>query len=158
MATLLTDTTNIEQAIAAEKAAPAGLLEIRFWSPNPVGSERLQDIFDTLYNAGISVKSVYDQKSDGLWYVSVRYFKPAISQPIGIEPVKMFGALPLAVIPLIAFSMIVALIGIGVYKIEEITNNIAKLLLIVFGATVVVAALMRKPIETAATRYVERKF
>jgi di/tricarboxylate transporter len=63
--------------------------------------------------------------------------------------------LPLAVIPLIGFALTAVLVGVGIFKLDSIANNIGKILLITLGGTIALAALLRKPIEKvseAATR------
>ena len=142
------DTLDIEKAIAEENSLPPGSYEIRFYTTEP-HQDNLQDIFDHLYSNGIEVISVEQRKTKGLWYISVKYIRPEVSNAIAF--------LPIAVIPLIAFGMVAVLVGIGIFKFEDLTGNIGKLLLIIFGGTIVIAALVRKPLEAAATRYIERR-
>ncbi len=141
---LIAEAVDIESAVAAERNAPAGMLEVRFYTPNPVAKETLQDIFDKVYASGADVKSVSTGKTDGLYYVAVRYRKPAVTASI--------SALPVAIIPLVAFGMIALLVGIGIFKIETIANNIGKLLLITFGGTILLALALKKPLETYASK------
>jgi len=151
MATLIADTLDVDKAIAEENQLPAGIYQIRFYTTQPVSQENLQDIFDHLYAHRVDVQAVGQKKTKGLWYVSVDYSRPEVSS-------ETISALPVAIIPLIAFGMIMALVGIGIFKMEDLTGSIGKLLLIVFGGTIVIAAITRKPLEAAATRYIERRF
>ena len=141
---LLLETPYIEEAVKAEPSLPSGLIEARFYTTAPLGREKLQDTFDTLYSNGVDVREVSEAKSNGLWYVAVRYHRPAASSAI--------SALPVAIIPLIAFGMIALLVGVGIFKIEDIVNNVGKLVLLVGGVMIVVAALARGP----AMAYVQR--
>lgn len=145
MATLLIDTTSVNEAIAEESALPPGIYEVRFYSPNPVSRDVQHDIFDHLYNSGVDVRGVYQMKSDGLWYVGVVYQKPAPSEAV--------AALPVAVIPLIAFGFIAALIGVGIFRVENIAKALGQLALILLGGTIVLVALLRKPIERVTEVY-----
>jgi rubrerythrin len=60
------------------------------------------------------------------------------------------------IIPLIIPAMIIGLITFGIFKIETITKALVPILLITFGGLIVFAAVMRKPMEAAATKYLER--
>ncbi len=150
MTTILAETTDAQIAEEAERAAPPGIIEVRFYTLEPVAEETLQDMFDHLYQNGVDVRKVYQAKKGGLYYVGIIYNKSAPSEAI--------AALPVAIIPLIAFGFIIALVGFGIWQLEDITANIGKLLLIVFGGTIVIVALTRKPLEAAATKYMESKF
>jgi len=145
MGQAIMDTTNIEEAIAKERSLKPGAYDIRFYLTEPVGDNDLQSIANHLSANGVDVIDVSQLKTDGLWAVSVKYRKPAETEAIGF-------ALPLAVIPLIAFGFIAVLIGIGIFRIEQIMNNIGKILLITFGGLIVFAVAMRKPIETYVAR------
>ena len=148
MVTQLIETVHVEEAARAEQEAPPGVIEVRFYTAEPLNREDAQAAYDHLWANGVDVRKVYVYNGKGLPYMGVVYNK----QPPG----EGISALPLAIIPLIAFGMIAALVGIGIFQLETITNNIAKLLLIVFGGTIVVALVARKPLEAAATRYVQR--
>lgn len=138
-------TTDVERAEQAEKEAPMGMLEVRFYTDSVLAPAEMQQIFSRLDESGVDLRSVHQGVEDGFPYVGVVYNREA--------PLGAVAALPLAIIPLIAFGMIAALVGIGIFKLEDITSSIAKLLLIVFGGTIVIAALARKPVE----RYLERR-
>jgi len=143
------DTTNVEQAIEKERNLKPGSYDIRFYLSEPVGDNDLKTIVEHLSANGIDVVSVNQYKSSGLWVVSVKYHKPAESEAIGF--------LPLAVIPLVAFGFVAVLVGIGIFNMESITNNIGKILLITFGGVTLLAIAMRKPIETVASSYASRR-
>jgi len=148
MATQLIETVHVEEATRAEQEAPPGIIEVRFYTAEPLNREDSQAAYDHLWANGVDVRKVYIHNQKGLPYMGVVYNRP--------PPVTGIAALPLAIIPLIAFGMIAVLVGVGIFQLETITNNIAKLLLIVFGGTIVVALVARKPLEAAATRYVQR--
>ena len=150
MPILLGETADVVVAEAIEREAPPGLVGVRFHTLEPIIEDNLQDMEDYLYQNGVDVRAVHQRKKGGLYYVEIVYNKPVPSEAI--------AALPIAIIPLIAFGFIIALVGFGIWHMEDITNNIGKLLLIIFGGTIVIVALARKPLEAAATGYLERKF
>lgn len=147
MATLVEDFIDVSTAAQMEQQLQPGGYEIRFYVTEPLDQSELMNIRDNLIDSGAKVKSVGQKKSDGLYYVSVKYVRPA-------SPPGTIAALPIAIIPLIAFLGIGTLVGIGIFKIEEISQNIAKILLITFGGTIIIAALARKP----AMQYVEKRY
>lgn len=149
MGQIIIDTTDVGEAIEKEKTLEPGMYDIRFYLTEQVGKSDLVSIVEHLSSNGIDVVKVSQSKSSGLWVISVQYRKPAESEAIGF--------LPLAVIPLIAFGFIAVLIGIGIFRIEQIMNNIGKILLITFGGLTVFALAMRKPIEAVGTAYVTRR-
>jgi hypothetical protein len=146
MSTLLTETTSIDLATQEERAAGPGLIEVRFYLTQPIDGASIQDIRSYLGQNGVDVRSVSQGKAGGLNYVSVIYNKPAI-QP------ETISFLPVAVIPLIAFGFVSVLVGFGIWKIEDITSSVGKLALIIFGGTIVLVALLRKPIERAMEKF-----
>lgn len=148
MANQLAETVDIAEATQAEMAAPAGLIEVRFYTAEPLSSADVQGIFDQLYANGVDVKKVYIKNTKGLPYVGIIYKKPA--------EVPGITALPLAIIPLIATGLIVAVIGIGIFKIQDISSSLTKVLLVLFGGTIILAVLLKKPLEAAAGKYIER--
>lgn len=149
MATLIAESVDVETAIAEEQALGPGLYEIRFYLADPVTHNDELMVRDYLTEQGVDVKRVYQGKSNGLWYLAVRYRKPAVSRRV--------RALPLAIIPLIAFGFVSALIGVGIFKIKDITENIGKIMLIGGGTAIVLVALLRKPAERVAAGYVSRR-
>lgn len=148
MAQLLVETTDIKVATQVEQEAGPGTYEAKFYTTELQSQERLQQVFDECYYAGIDVKGVYPKKAGGLYYVGVIFRKP--------QPARGIAMLPVAVIPLIGFGILSALIGFGIFKIEEITSGIAKVLLILIGGTVIVVALAKKPLEAAASKYMAK--
>lgn len=148
MATLMAETSFVQEAMAEEQSLPPGAYEIRFYTPNPVTQEVLFSIADTLVDSGVDVKGVHQAKSDGLWYVGVRYIKHPASEGI--------SALPVAVIPLIAFGFIATLIGIGIFKVRDIAKSLGLLAIIILGGSIALAAILRKPLERAGEAYLRR--
>ena len=148
MENLVADYVDINSAIAQEQALPPGNYEIRFYTTDPVSSQDIADTKTYLKSEGVDVRQVYQKKSNGLYYLGVKYVKH--------QPTENIAFLPLAVIPLIAFGFVSVLVGVGIFKLDTITNNIGKILLITFGGTIVLAALLRKPLEQATTVAVKR--
>lgn len=149
MATLVNESVDIEKAIKAEEAIAPGLVEVRFYTSEPLTKQDAQEVYDHLWENHIDVKQVSIKSGSGLPYLSVIYDKPAPHE--GISQI-----LPMAIIPLIAFGMIAVLVGIGIFNIQSITQNVGKLLLITFGGVVLVGLAFRKPIESVATAYAKR--
>jgi hypothetical protein len=148
MAELLMDTVNIDEAVKEEAALPSGSYEVRFYLSEPVTPADIQQIRDHLNANGVVVDRISQGKEKGLWYIAIDYTKP--------EPGKAIGFLPGAIIPLIAFGFISVLVGIGIFKIESVSNNIGKLLLIIVGGGIVLVALSRKSIEKGVDAYSKR--
>ncbi len=137
MATLTAETVDVEKAIKLEEEQAPGLIEVRFYTSTPLTVEDAQSIFDHLAAQSVDVRKVYIHDDTGLPYLGVVYYK----QP----PVSGIGFLPLAVIPLIAFGLVAVLVGIGIFRLGDIVNNLGKLLLIVGGFTVVGIYLWKRP-------------
>lgn len=150
MADQLMETVDIEKAIQAETNAPPGLVEVRFYTTEPLSKEDAQNIYNYLSESDVDVKKVSVNANSKLPYLSVVYNKSAPHAGIS-------QFLPVAVIPLIAFGMIAVLVGIGIFNMSSITNNLGKLLLITFGGMVLVGLTFRKPIERVTTAYVSKK-
>ncbi len=149
MGQAILDTTNIDEAIEEERSLQPGAYDIRFYLAEKVEENDLVSIVEHLSANGIDVIKVNQYKTSGLWVVSVEYRKPVESDAIGF--------LPLAVIPLIAFGFVVVLVGVGIFKMESVANNLGKLLLITFGGLTLFAFAMRKPIESVSAAYVARR-
>lgn len=127
---------------AEEQNMPPGPVEVRLYfdlAPNPQDIEALKQ---KLVENNIGIRDIYYGTEDNTFFVGVVYDKPSLS---GIS------VFPVAIIPLLSTAIIAALVGIGIFNIEDISNNIGKLLLIIFGGTIALAALLRKPLENAAT-------
>jgi len=62
-----------------------------------------------------------------------------------------------AILALIVPVLIIGLITFGIFRLESITKALVPLLIITFGGIVLVAAVTRKPMEAAATRYLESR-
>ncbi len=148
MGAILNQSADIQQASQVEASLPPGTYDIRFYASQPQGQAGIQNIYDHLAAQGVQVHSVTEKQSGGYYITDVVYTKPAPSEAI--------SALPVAIIPLIGLGLILALVGVGIFRLEDITNNLAKLLLILLGGTIVIVALLRKPIENATTVAVRR--
>ncbi len=135
---------DINQAVEEEKNLPPGTYDIRFYLNAPLTSEDIKAISQHLIENGVDVKKVYQNISQEI-YLGVQYQR---HEATGIS------FLPLAVIPLIGFVLVAALVGLGIFKIGDITSAIGKLLLIALGGTALVALALRKPIE----KVVEKRF
>lgn len=147
MTTLLAESTDIDALAAEEAALPPGIYEVRFYLTEPIADDELQGIYDHLYYNDVDVLSVRQRKARGLPYVAVKYRRNP-------SPENIAFALPTAVIPLIAFGFIITLIGIGIFKLEDITRNLMPIVLAIGGFTVLGLALARRP----AMAYMERRY
>lgn len=145
------ETTNIEEAAEEEKNLLPGSYEVRFYITEPVSSDDMKAMTEHLSENGVTGARISQIKTDGLWAVSVKYNKPDIADTDTIS------FLPVAVIPLIAFGFVAVLVGIGIFKIQDVANNIGKILLITFGGMTLFALALRKPIEQVSTAYVSRR-
>lgn len=145
----IVDTLEVSQAIEEESKLKPGIYDVRFYLTESVSNNDLVSIVEHLSANGIDVVKVSQYKSSGLWVVSVKYRKPAENDAISF--------LPAAVIPLVAFGFVAVLVGIGIFNMETIANNIGKILLITFGGLTIFALAMRKPIEAVGTAYVSRR-
>lgn len=148
MPELVVETTDLNSASANEQSLPPGPYEARFYISQPVTPQDIADTRAYLKNEGVDVRKVYQQKTNGLYYIAVQYVKHPASGSISF--------LPVALIPLIGFALVAGLVGVGIFKLDTITNNIGKILLITLGGTIVIAALLRKPAEAAATAAVKK--
>ena len=120
---------DISEAILQEQSMPPGSsYRIQFDMDEPAN---IAAIKDKLKQNGINA-NVKQWNSGGLWHVGISYKKP-VSDGI--------SALPVAIIPLIGFTLIIAMVGISIFRIKEITDSLMKLALIIGGFTVVVLYL-----------------
>jgi hypothetical protein len=140
MPTLISLNTEIDQAIADEQSLPPGNYEVRFNMPNIISRQEVQEIKIYLEEQGVDVGRVYQSKSEGIPYLGIQYKKNA--------PEEGITFLPIAVIPLIGLGLILTVISIGIFKLEDI----AKVLMVGGGILIVSLALLRQPLTT----YVER--
>jgi hypothetical protein len=135
--------TDVNSAVMAEEALSPGQYDIRFYLERPLTAPELNNLKQSLGG----VADVYQGQENGRWYLSARITRHPIS---GGAKAQWQLIIPL-VIPLLT----IGLIGIGIFKLSDITNNIGKILLIGGGIAIVLVALLRKPIEhmtEAATR------
>lgn len=128
MTTILVETANITEAQAAEAAAPPGLYEVVLTDIQPFSQADLQAIRDYFVQNGVDVKSVRYQLK-GLHQLRIEYVKHAPSEAISQ------GAL---LIPLIPAMLLATIVGIAIFKIEDVGNAVAK---VVVGVGVVVVML-----------------
>lgn len=147
MDTQVIETVDIDKATKTEQEAPPGLLEIRFYTVTPLDDEDAKNVYDYLLSTGADVRRVYVHSGSGLPYLGVVYNK--------LPPTEGIAFLPLAVVPLVAFGLTTALVGIGIFKLEDITRSLTKLLLITFGGFIALALITRKPMEAASRKYLE---
>ncbi len=123
---------NLNEAIAREQALEPGSYRIQFDMTEPANISAVRDV---LKQNGITA-SVKQYQAGGLWHLAINYRKPAAEAGI--------SALPLAIIPLIGFTMIIGLVGIGIFKIQAITDSLTKLALVVGGLAIVFVVLKKK--------------
>lgn len=140
MSTLISHNVDINSAIADEQSLPSGDYEVRFYILEPLTRQDVADARYYLRNQGVDVHRIYQGKEKGISYLGVKYTRHAAGDGISF--------LPIAIIPLIGFGMIAALIGIGLFKLEDL----GKVMLIGGGLVIVTIALIRRPVE----KYLER--
>jgi hypothetical protein len=148
MSTLVGEARSLNEAANIEASLPPGNHEIRVYTTQRQDAATMAELRGVLAENGARVSSIGQGREGNLYYVSVKYNKPAPSATI--------SALPLAIIPLIGLVAILGMVGVGIFKISDITDNLAKLLLIGGGITIMVVALLRKPIEQATSIAVKR--
>lgn len=137
MATLLGETTSIEEAKLIEEAAPPGPLEVRLSIISPLTQEELNGLHTQLEESGIDLIGCVQQRIKGLWQISIKYRKPA--------PATNIAQAGLLLITMIPTALVAILVGIGIFKIEEISKALVPLLLIIGATGVAVAALATRP-------------
>jgi len=152
MANLLGETTDVSEAMAIERDAPPGLLEVRLNLLSPISQEELNGLHNYFLDSGVDVKGCLQQRVRGLYQISIKYQKHAPSGSIAQWSL---------LIPLIPTALIGVLVAIGIFKIESIMKSILPIVLAVGGFTIISLAIVRKPLEAAAgpltEAYVRRK-
>lgn len=139
MATLLIETTDIQQAMEAERQASPGLLEARLNLLSPIPQEELNTFHTYLLDSGVDVRGCLQQRIKGLWQISVKYQKHAPS-----EHVAQFQLL----IPLIPIALISILVGIALFKIQQIIALVG----VVLVGTILLALVLPKVLKSLPGR------
>lgn len=137
---------NIESAAEAEASLAPGVYQIRFYLDEPASLEDVAEIRESLEIKGVEVSEVARGIEEGIPYLAVTYNRQ-IPTGTGV------ALLPMTVIPLIGLVIIAGLIGIGIFKWEEVTTGLMKVLLVGGGICIVLFALARKP----AMQYLEKR-
>jgi hypothetical protein len=148
MSTLIGQAVSLNEASRIEESLPPGKHEIRVYTTQLQEAATIQELRAVLSENGARVNSVSQGREGDLCYLSVKFTKTAPSDSI--------SALPVAIIPLIGLVAILGMVGLGIFQLDSITDNITKLLLILGGITIVTVALLRKPIEHATSVAVKR--
>lgn len=143
----LAETTDVERAIAEEQSLPPGVYEVRFHIIAPISQEELNELHEHLLTQGVDVVGSIVQDVKGLWYVSVKYRKHPPAENIAFAPL---------LIPLIPTFLVAVLVGIGIFRLSDITQNLTKLLVVggIIGITTLV--ILRRPAERVAEAYARR--
>lgn len=136
---------SIEAATQAEYELPEGVYQIRFWLSQPASPGDIAWIKSTLSEAGIEVKEVITGIEFDMDYIAVTYMRTV--------PDGGISFLPVAIIPLIGLGIVATLIGIGIFKWEEIIGGLIKFTLVAGGVLIALALIAKKP----AMAYLEKK-
>ncbi len=145
MATLLAELNTIEEAAKFELALPPGIYEYRLTVMKILSVEELNNLQADLTSKGYQLVSPISATERLPSEISIKYVKTEHFEGIGQWQIALIGIIPTAIIA--------ALIGIGVFKIEDLTKNLMPIILISLGAIVAIAALLRKPAEKVAVAY-----
>ena len=143
MPVLLAETFDISQALAKEQGLAPGVYEVRLNLVSPITQEQLNELHDGLLAQGVQVLGRIEQRVKGLHQVSIKFRKPAPTGSISVAP---------ALVALLPTFIVALLIGIGIFKIADIT----RLALILGGFTVLILFMVRKPLGVAAESYARR--
>lgn len=122
----------IDEAIAEEKTLAPGSYRIQFNLMEPAD---INVIKETLTSNGINAY-VRQWYSGNLWHLGVSYKKPV--------PDTGISFLPIAIIPLIAFTIAATIVTIGIFRIKDITDSLTKLALVVGGVMILTLYMSRK--------------
>jgi len=146
MTALLVETANIQQAAAAEAAAPPGRYEVVLTDINPFTQADLEAIREYFVQNGVDVRAVRYQLR-GLHQLRIQYVKHAPAEGIAQ------GAL---LIPLIPMMLLATIVGIAIFRIEAVTTSVAKVVLIAGGIALALALILRQPAKEVAIAYGRR--
>lgn len=144
MATEIVKFTDINQASLVEDMLPSGIYDVKFYVTDFLSPIQLSDLKASLVNSGVDVKNVYQSFIDGMKYIGVDYQRTIYGQGI--------SQLPIAIIGLIGTALIPILVGIGIFKIDSIANSVTKILLVGGGIAIVLAVVLKKPLEKVIER------
>lgn len=147
MTALLVETANVQEAAAAEAAAPPGLYEVVLTDIQPFTQADVAALRDYFVANGVDVKAVRYQVR-GLHQLRIQYVHHAPADSISQ------GAL---LIPLIPMMLLATLVGIAIFRIEAVTTSVAKVVLVAGGIAIALALILRQPTREVATEYVRRK-
>jgi len=142
------ETTDIQAAIAEEQTLPPGLYEVRLSLISPISQQQLDDLHAHFLECGIDIQGCLQQRVKGLYEIRIKYKKHAPSGAIAQWQL---------LIPVIPVFLIATLVGIGIFRIEEVGKAILPILLAVGGFVVITVAMIRKPLAEAGVKYVERR-
>ena len=145
----LMQTTDIEAAIAKENSLPPGLYEIRIYTVSPMGQDSLNQLHNHLLDQGVDVRGLLEQTDEGLWQVRIRYCRHSSSGKIAFAG--------LAVIPLVVPLAIVALIGVGIFKIESVARAVTPLVIGIGAIGIALIYLMGKSGRSEAISAVSQR-
>lgn len=144
MAEKICDISGVSEAAEVENSLPYGVYEIKCLMSGPQTPDTLQQLADVLATNGIDVDTVSQYQEGDNYYISVKYTRHAPSVKIAF--------LPAAVIPLIGFVIVAGMVGVGIWKIGDISSAVIKTTLVVGGIAIALVALLRRPLEKAVER------
>ncbi len=143
MTALLVETANVQQAAAAEAAAPPGRYEVVLTDIQPFTPADVAALRDYFITHGVDVTGVRYQVK-GLHQLRIQYVHHAPAEGIAQ------GAL---LIPLIPTLLLATLVGIAIFKIEDAGNAVAKVVGVVLAGGIVLALILRQSAKQAALAY-----
>jgi hypothetical protein len=132
---------DIETALETENNLQPGSYEVRFYLINPLTPKQVDEVKTSLIASGNDIKKVYQGKENNMNFLGVKFVKHAPQPGIGQWQI---------IIPLVAVA---GLIGIGIFKIQEITNAVVEVALIVGGIAILFTLVNKKAIENASAPF-----
>ena len=143
-------TTDITEATILEQNAPPGMVEVRLYVDHTPSQTELRQVMTRLEQNSIDVRDIRVSADSNGEFIGILYYKP---MSVGISVLPW-----LAIIPLISTLATLGLIAFGIVRIEDLATNLGKFVLVVGGITIILAALLRDQLGSAANKYIEKKF
>jgi hypothetical protein len=134
-ATFLEETARIEKAAEIERSLPPGKYEIRLYLIKELSQERLDEL-QQIISSNADLLAPIEETVEIPSVVSIKFRKHAPSPAIAQWS---------AIIPLLPAFLIAVLIGIGIFRIEEIVRALIPLVLLTGGLFVAVALVQKMP-------------
>jgi len=149
MATMIDEVTDIKEAMAIEAEQPPGIYEIRLSIITPLTQGELDDFHQLLLDHGVDIRGCLQQRLRGLYQIRIKYAKHPPTESI---------AWVQAVLALIPLAIIGTLVGIGIFKIGDLSKALMPILLVGGGLAIAILALARGPAEKVAQAYMGSRY